>query len=232
MSAAERQLPDLLPGVAALIRRDLKLAWRRPGDVFNPLIFFAMVATLYPLATGPGPDELASAGPGVVWVAALLAMLLSLNGLFWSDFEDGSLEQLLVSPLPLPALALGKTIAHWLLSGVPLVIVSPAIAMTYRMPGAVVAVLVVTLTLGTLSLSFLGAIGAALTVGLPRGAALLSLVILPLAMPVLVFGARSVSFVAAGDSYAAGMYFLAAYAVLALSLAPFATAAALRISSE
>ncbi len=232
MSERETSLPDLLPGAYALVRRDLRVAWKRPGDVFNPLIFFAMVATLFPLATGPSPEQLAFSGPGVVWVAALLAMLLSLNGLFWSDFEDGSLEQLLVSPLPLPALALAKTIAHWLLSGLPLVIVSPAIAMTYRLPGAVIGVLMLTLMLGTLSLSLLGAIGAALTVGLPRGAALLSLVILPLAMPLLVFGARTVSFVAAGDSYAAGVYFLAAYAVLGLSLAPFATAAALRISNE
>jgi heme exporter protein B len=225
-------MPGIAQGMIAVTRRDLLQAWKRPGDVLNPLFFFAMVATLFPLAVGPSSEQLAFSGPGVLWVAALLATLLSLNGLFWSDFEDGSLEQLLVSPLPLPALALGKTIAHWLTSGLPLVLVSPVLAVTYRLPVAVTGILMLTLTLGTISLSLLGSVGAALTVGLHRGAALLSLLILPLAMPLLVFGARTVSFAAAGDATGAGIYFLAAYAVLALSLAPFATAAALRISIE
>jgi heme exporter protein B len=159
-------------------------------------------------------------------------MLLSLNSLFVSDFEDGSLDQMLVSPQPLPALALGKTLAHWMTSGLPLVLVSPVVALTFRMPVAVVGVLMLTLLLGTISLSLLGAIGAALTVGLHRGTALLSLLVLPFAMPVLIFGARTVSLVATGDSVAGGLYFLAAYAVLIVSIAPFATAAALRISNE
>ena len=232
MSAAEQQIPGVFTGMMAVARRDLLLAWKRPGDVLNPLFFFAMVATLFPLSVGPSVEQLELSGPGVLWVAALLAMLLSLNSLFLTDHEDGSLEQMLVSPLPLSALALGKTIAHWLTSGLPLVLVSPLLAMTFRMPVAVTGVLMLTLLLGTVSLSLLGSIGAALTVGLQRSTALLSLLILPLAMPVLIFGARTVSLAAAGEGVAGGLYFLAAYAVLTLSLAPFAAAAALRIRNE
>ncbi len=224
--------PGLLGGFLGVIRRDVLLAWKRPGDVLNPLFFFAMVSSLFPLAIGPGADQLALIGPGVVWVAALLAALLSLNSLFMSDFEDGSLDQLLLSPQPLPLLALGKAIAHWLVSGVPLVVVSPLVAISFQMPGQTISVMLVTLTFGTLSLSLLGSIGAALTVGLHRGTALLSLLILPLAMPILIFGARTVALAAADDAVSAGIYFLAAYCVLALTFAPFATAAALRISNE
>jgi heme exporter protein B len=222
----------LVSGMLGVARRDLLLAWKRPGDILNPLFFFAMVAALFPLAVGPSPEQLQFSGPAVMWVAALLAMLLSLNSLFLSDFEDGSLDQMLVSPVPLSALALGKTLSHWLTSGLPLVIVSPVVAITFQMPVFVTGYLMLTLILGTISLSLLGSIGAALTVGLHRGTALLSLLILPLAMPVLVFGARTVSLVASGDGVAGGLYFLAAYAVLTLSFAPFATAAALRISNE
>jgi len=226
------QSPALVAGMVAVTKRDLLLAWKRPGDVMNSLLFFAIVSTLFPLAVGPSPEQLEFSGPGVLWVAALLAALLSLNSLFLTDYEDGSLDQMIVSPLPLPLLALGKTIAHWLTSGLPLVLVSPVLAITFRMHWSVTGVLMLTLMLGTISLSLVGSIGAALTVGLHRGTALLSLLILPLMMPVLIFGARTVSLAAAGDGVAAGTYFLAAYAMLALSLAPFATAAALRISNE
>lgn len=232
MNSKATQSRGLMIGLKAIVRRDLLLAWKRPGDVLNPLFFFVMVSTLFPLAVGPSPEQLAISGPGVLWVAALLAALLSLNSLYLSDFEDGSLEQIILSPQPLPLLALGKSIAHWLVSGLPLVIVSPLIAMTFRLPADTVGVLMSTLTLGTISLSLLGSIGAALTVGLNRGNALLSLLILPLAMPVLIFGARTVSLAAADEAVAAGMYFLGAYCMLALSFAPFATAAALRISNE
>ena len=224
--------PGLLSALFGTARRDLLLVWKRPGDVLNPLFFFAMVGTLFPLAVGPSVEQLELAGPGVVWVAALLAMLLSLNSLFVGDFEDGSLEQLLLSPQPLVLLALGKTIAHWLTSGLPLVIMSPLLAITFRMPTDTILILMATLALGTISLSLLGSVGAALTVGLHRGTALLSLLTLPLSMPVLIFGARTVSLAAAGDVYSMGIFALAAYAVGALSLAPFATAAALRISNE
>jgi len=232
MSNFDQQPPGMLSGLLATARRDLLLAWKRPGDVLNPLFFFAMVCTLFPLAVGPSAEQLEFSGPGVLWVAALLAMLLSLNSLFVSDFEDGSLDQLLVSPQPLPVLALGKTLAHWLTSGVPLVFVSPILAITYRMPMSVVGVMMVTLALGTISLSLLGSIGAALTVGLHRGTALLSLLILPLAMPVLLLGANAVSLAANNDLYTTGIWALGAYAIGSLSLAPYATAAALRISNE
>lgn len=223
---------DLLAGLLAVIRRDLLLAWKRPGDALNPLVFYAMVCTLFPLATGPSEQQLVLNGPGVLWVAALLATLLALNGLFLSDYEDGSLDQLILSPQPLPLLVFGKSLAHWLVTGVPLVLMSPLLAMTFRLPATVMGLLVLTLTLGTLSLSMLGSIGAALTVGLNRGNALLSLLILPLAMPVLIFGARTVSLAVAGDPAVAGVYFLAAYCMLTLALSPFATAAALKISNE
>jgi heme exporter protein B len=231
MNSAAEKTPGLLAGLTATVRRDLLLAWKRPGDVLNPLFFFAMVCTLFPLAVGPSVEQLQFSGPGILWVAALLAMLLSLNSLFLADFEDGSLEQLLVSPQPLVVLGLGKTIAHWLTTGLPLVIISPLMAMTFQMPLESIGVLMLTLTLGTISLSLLGSVGAALTVGLHRGTALLSLLILPLAMPVLILGARTVSLAAAGDVYSTGIFALAAYAVGAVTLAPYATAAALRISN-
>lgn len=232
MSLQERDLPPLLDGFTAVIRRDLMLALKRPGDILNPLFFFAIVASLFPLAVGPTPAQLVMNGPGVVWVAALLATLLSLNSLFLSDFEDGSLDQIILSPHPLPLLGLGKAVAHWLLNGLPLVLLSPVIALTYHLPAEVIGVMMVTLVPGTISLSLLGSIGAALTVGLSRGTALLSLLILPLSMPILIFGARTVSLAAAGDAVSAGIYFLAAYCMMAVTLAPFATAAALRISNE
>jgi heme exporter protein B len=224
--------PTLMQGFTAVLRRDLLLAFKRPGDVFNPLVFFAIVSTLFPLAIGPASEQLTAIGPGVVWVAALLSALLSLNTLFLTDLEDGSLDQLILSPQPLPLLVLGKTATHWLVSGLPLVIVSPLIATAYQLPGDSIWIMIVTLTLGTVSLSLLGSVGAALTVGLNRGNALLSLLVLPLAMPVLIFGARTVSLAAAEDAVAAGIYFLAAYCVLALSFAPFAAAAALKISND
>lgn len=232
MSHGDERMPGLFGGMAAILRRELLLAWKRPGDVLNPLIFFAIVATLFPLALGPDTRQLMLIGPGVVWVAALLAMLLSLNGLFLGDYEDGSLEQLLLSPQPLPWLVLGKAVAHWLTSGLPLLLVSPLAALSFGMPGEAVRVMMLTLALGTVSLSLLGSIGAALTVGLNRGTALLGLLILPLAMPILIFGARTVSLAAAGDGIGGGAWFLGAWCVLAVVLAPFAAAAALKISNE
>jgi heme exporter protein B len=225
-------MPSMLSGFVAILRRDLLLAWKRPGDVLTPLIFFVIVSSLFPFALGPDAEQLRIMGPGVVWVAALLATLLSLNGLFLGDYEDGSLEQLLLSPQPLPLVALAKTAAHWIVSGVPLIVVSPLVAVSYQLPSATVTVMFVTLALGTASLSALGSIGAALTIGLHRGNALLSLLVLPLAVPVLIFGARTVSLAAANDAFVAGVYFLGAYCMLAVTLAPFAAAAALKISHE
>ena len=232
MSDSPVYSPALLAAMLATVRRDLLLAWKRPGDVLNPVVFFLMECTLFPLAVGPSRDQLAFSGPGVLWVAALLATLLSLNSLFLSDLEDGSLEQLLVSSQPLPLTILGKTLAHWLTSGVPLLAISPVVAVAYRMPPDVIYVLIATLGLGTIVLSLLGAIGAALTVGLPRGTALLSLLVLPLAMPVLILGANTVSLAAGNELYTQGLWALGAYAMVAVSLAPFAAAAALRITNE
>ena len=232
MTWTGHDIPGLRRGFTAIIRRDVLLAWKRPGDMLNPLFFFAMVSTLFPLAVGPNSEQLQFSGPGIVWIAALLATLLSLNSLFLSDHEDGSLDQLILSPQPLPLLVLGKSAAHWLITGLPLVIVSPLIAMTFRMGSGAIGIMMLTLTFGTISLSLLGSIGAALTVGLNRGTGLLSLLILPLVMPILIFGARTVSLSAADGAVAASVYFLAAYCMLALTLAPFATAAALRISNE
>lgn len=232
MIASERQLPGLMAGFVATVKRDLLLAWKRPGDVLNPVFFFAVVSTLFPLATGPSPEQLEISGPGVLWVAALLATLLSLNSLFLADYEDGSLDQFVVSPQPLPLLALAKALAHWLTSGLPLLLVCPLVAVSFKLPAEAIGVLIVTLMFGTISLGLVGSIAAALTVGLHRGTVLLSLLILPLAMPVLILGARTVSLAATNETYSAGIYFLAAYAVAALALAPFAAAAALRISYE
>jgi heme exporter protein B len=232
MKGAELKLPGLPGGLVAVVRRDLQLAWRRPGDVLNPLFFFAIVSTLFPLAVGPDAEQLAQNGAGVLWMAALLAALLSLNSLFLNDYEDGTLEQMLLSPQPLPLLVLAKSIAHWLVSGLPLVLVSPLIAISFQMPARSTTVMMLTLALGTVGLSLLGSIGAGLTVGLNRGNALLGLLILPLAMPILIFGARTVSLAVAEDAVSAGLYFLGAYCMLALTLAPFATAAALKISNE
>lgn len=232
MTDANREMPGIFDGLFATARRDLLLAWKRPGDVLNPLFFFAMVCTLFPLAVGPSQEQLEFSGPGVLWVAALLATLLSLNALFLSDYEDGSLDQLLVSPQPLPVLVLGKVLAHWLTAGLPLVLVSPILALTYNMPVTVMGVMMLTLMLGTISLSLLGSIGAALTVGLHRGTALLSLLILPLAMPIMILGANAVSLAAHNDVYTTGIWALGAYAIASVSLAPYATAAALRISNE
>lgn len=228
----EVRFPGLLRGIGSVIHRDLLLAWKRPGDILNPLFFFAMVSSLFPLAIGPNAEQLQVIGPGVTWVAALLASLLALNTLFYNDFEDGSLEQLILSPQPLPLMVLAKTAAHWLVTGLPLVLVSPIIALSYQLPAEVIRIMVITLLPGTISLSLLGSIGAGLTVGLNRGNALLSLLILPLAMPILIFGARTVSLAATGEATAGGIYFLAGYCMLALTLAPFAAAAAIRISNE
>ncbi len=230
--AHDAKYPGLLHGVSAVLQRDLLIAWKRPGDILNPLFFFAMVSSLFPLAIGPDAEQLQAIGPGVTWVAALLASLLALNSLFLNDHEDGSLEQLVLSPQPLPLMVLAKTASHWLVTGLPLVLASPLVALTYQMPTEVIQVMMITLLPGTISLSLLGSIGAALTVGLNRGNALLSLLILPLAMPILIFGARTVSLAASGEATGGGVYFLSGYCMLALSLAPFATAAALRISNE
>jgi heme exporter protein B len=214
----------------AILRRDLTLALRHRGEMANPLVFFVVVVSLFPLALGPEQDILTRVAPGIIWVAALLAATLAMDGMFRSDFEDGSLEQLLLSPHPPSILVLAKVLAHWLATGLPLILISPLLALFLHLPGEALAVLLATLALGTPTLSLVGAIGVALTVGLRRGGLLLTLLVLPLYVPVLIFAAGAVDNAAAGFPVAGQLYFLAALLVLSLTLAPLAAAASLRIS--
>jgi len=215
-----------------LLKRDLLLAARNRGELINPLLFYIIVATLFPLGVTSDPATLATMAAGVLWIAALLATLLSLDSLFRSDFDDGSLELILLSPHSSIVLVLAKVLAHWLVTGMPLLIVTPLLAMLMAVPEDARATLWLTLALGTPVLSLVGAIGVALTVGLRRGGALLSLLVLPLYVPVLIFGANAVGASAAGLPVTGQLYMLSAFLVLALSLAPLATAAALRISID
>lgn len=217
---------------ATLLKRDLTLALRRSSDWLNPLVFFVIVVTLFPLGVGPDGELLREIAPGVIWVAALLATLLALDGLFRDDYLDGSLEQLLLSPQPLPLMVLAKTAAHWLVSGLPLVMLSPLLALLMQLPLKALPSLLLSLVLGTLSLSLIGSIGAALTVGLKRGSVLLALLVLPLFIPVLIFGSSSVVASAGGFESGAQLFLLAGLFFLALALAPWAASAALRISIE
>jgi heme exporter protein B len=222
--------PSALTAFSGLLRRDLLLAVRNRGELLTALLFFVIVVTLFPLGVTPELDTLRRVAAGVIWVAALLSSLLSLDGLFRTDFEDGALEQLLVCPQPLAFMVLAKVAAHWLVTGLPLILVSPLLAVLMALPGEAVPVLAVTLALGTPILSLVGAIGVALTVGVRRGGGLLSLLVLPLYVPVLVFGASAVGAATLGMPVAGQLYVLGALLALALSLAPIAAAAALRIS--
>lgn len=214
----------------AIIRRDLLLAFRRRAELANPLLFFVMVVTLFPLAVGGQPNLLQAMAPGVIWVAALLAALLSLDNLFRSDFEDGSLEQLLLSPHSLSILVLGKILAHWLVTGLPLLLVAPLLALFLGLPQAAMGTLWLTLILATPMLSLIGAIGVALTVGLRRGGMILSLLVLPLYIPVLIFASNAVDRAASGLPVTAQLNILLAMLILALVLVPLPTSAALKMS--
>ena len=214
----------------AIVRRDLTLAVRYLAEAANPLLFFLIVVVLVPLGLSPRREMLEFIAPGVFWIAALLATLLSLERMFRTDFDDGSLELMLISPQPLPMIVLAKIVAHWLITGLPLLATAPVIALLLGLPASSVAVLLATLALGTPTLSSVGAIGVALTVGLRRGGVLLSVLVLPLYIPVLVFASSAVSAAASGLPVLGQLYVLGALAALALSLAPLAAAAALRIS--
>jgi heme exporter protein B len=215
-----------------LLRRQLLLAVRRPIEIGNPLLFFAMVVALFPLGLGPTPDTLAGFAPGVLWITALLSNLLTSDAVFRSDFEDGSLEQLLLAPQPLFLSVLAYIGAHWLTTGLLLAAVSPVFALMLNLPLQAIGALVASLLIGTALLSLIGGIGAALTVGLKRGGMLISLLILPLYMPVLIFGSAAVQ--AAVSGFPAGPYLaiLGAMLCLAIALAPLAMAAGLRISID
>jgi len=212
-----------------VLHRDLLLALRSVGQWLNPLMFFVIVVSLFPLGIGPGPKTLATIAPGVVWVSALLAMMLSLDDLFANDYRDGTLEQFVISGQPVSVIVVAKIMAYWLTCGLPLVIVSPLLGVLMQLPGSAYGALLLSLLLGTLALSFIGAIGAALTISVNQSSILLSLLVLPLTVPVLIFGSGAV--VAAGFGLPASTHLIALGAILSLSvsLAPWAISAALRV---
>jgi len=215
-----------------VLRRDLALSLRRLDQLVQPLVFFLIVTTLFPLSLSPESSLLRQMAPGVLWVAALLAALLSMDGLFRGDAEDGTLEQLLLSGQSLGGIVIAKTFAHWLVSGAALVLISPLVATALGVPVAAFPVMMLSLGLGTLTLSWLGAIGAGLTVGLRRGSVLLSLIVLPLAMPLLIFGANATDRAIGGESATGALYFLGSLCLFTTTLAPLAATAALRITLE
>ena len=221
---------SLLSAFTLLLKRDLTLAFRHRAEMINPLLFFVLVTSLFPLGIGADPKLLQAVGPGVIWVAALLAALLSLEGIFRSDFEDGTLEQFLLSSHPVSVLVIAKVLAHWLITGLPLLVISPLLGVLLGLPGDAIMILLITLALGTPVLSLIGAVGVALTVGLRKGGMILSLLVLPLYVPLLIFAANAVDTAAAGLPVTAHLSLISALLVLSLSLSPLATAAALRIS--
>ena len=215
-----------------IIKRDLLLAVRRQSDVLTTLFFFIIVVSLFPLSVGPEMNMLRTMAPGVVWVAALLASMLSLGRMFSNDYVDGTLEQMLLSPQSLSLLVLGKALAHWLVTGVPLVLMAPILGIQYDLPAEALVVLTITLLLGTPVLSLIGAIGAALTLGVRGGGVLVSLLVLPLYIPVLIFGAGAVEANMAGVGYDAHLSLIGAFLLVALVFAPWAIASSLRVSLE
>jgi heme exporter protein B len=224
--------PSSLQFCRRLLKRQLVLAVRRPVEIGNPLLFFVMVVSLFPLGLGPAPDRLAEFAPGILWIVALLSNLLTSDAVFRSDFEDGSLEQLLLSPQPLYLSVLAYIAAHWLITGLLLALVSPVFALMLNLPAQAIVALFLSLMLGTAVLSLVGCIGAALTVGLKRGGMLISLLILPLYMPVLIFGSAAVQGAVSGAAVGPYLAILGAMLCLAIALAPLAIAAGLRISVD
>ena len=218
--------------LAAIVRRDLALALRRAGDTVAVLAFFVIAIVLFPLGVGPEAELLARIAAGTIWVAALLAAMLSLDRLFAADHDDGSLDLLLLVPLPLPAVVLAKCAAHWLTTGLPLMVAAPLLAVLMSLPLAGFAALLAAMALGTPTLSLIGAIGAALTVGVRRGGALVPLLVLPLVIPVLIFGVAAVDGAVAGTGAGGQLKVLGALLAGALALAPWAAAAGLRLAAE
>ncbi|EFP97734.1 heme exporter protein CcmB [Vibrio caribbeanicus] len=220
-------------GIAlTIIRRELLIAYRKQADVLNPLWFFIIVITLFPLSIGPEPQLLARIAAGIVWVAALLSALLSLERLFRDDYRDGSLEQLMLLPVPLFVVILCKVASHWLLTGLPLILISPILAILLSLDFQTWLAIALTLLLGTPTLSFIGAIGVALTVGIQKGGVLLSLLTLPLYIPVLIFATSAIDSASLGVAYNGQLAIMGAMGVAALTFAPFAIGTALRISVD
>ena len=235
-SDASRVTDDILRNDVGLIslfmrvyRRDVTLAVRSAGQWLNTLLFFVIVVSLFPLGIGPGPQTLALIAPGIVWVSALLSMMLSLDSLFAHDFRDGTLEQFVVSGQPLSVIVIAKVVAHWSTGGLPLVLLSPLLGLVMQLPESAYGTLMLSLLVGTLALSFIGGIGAALIVSVNQGGVLLSLLVLPLTVPVLIFGSGAVSAAALGLSVSMQLSVLAAILAFSVSLAPLAMAGALRV---
>ncbi len=218
--------------VRAIVRRDVLLAFRRQADVMTAVFFFVIVASLFPLGVSPEPAVLRMIAPGVLWVAALLSCLLSLGRVFTADYQDGVLEQMVLIPHPLAVLVLAKVFAHWLVSGVPVVLLSLLLGVQFGLEGEALGVLALSLLLGTPTLSLIGSIGAALTLGVRGGGMLVALLVLPLFIPVLIFGSGAVSSTVSGIGAEANLSLLGAALLLALPLAPWAAAAAVRIAVE
>lgn len=229
---APQQGASVLEAARLVLLRDLTLAFRRRGQLVQPLAFFAIVTTLFPLAISPELARLREVAAGVIWVAALLASLLALESLFRDDAYDGALEQYALSGQPLTGLMFAKTAAHWLLTGLPLAVMAPLAALSLGAPSRSIPGIVASVAVGTVALSLIGSIGAALTLGIRRSGVLLALLTLPLSLPVLIFGARASELAIHGTSYVAPLELLAALAVLGVTLAPLASAAAVRISLE
>ncbi|MFT4886138.1 MAG: heme exporter protein B [Pseudohongiellaceae bacterium] len=212
------------------LKRDLLIAFKRKNDIANPFMFFFIVVSLFPIGIGPDADKLSEIAPGVIWIAVLLSSMLSMDSLYRADFEDGSLEQLLLSPNPLFFLVLAKNISHWLVSGLPVILVSPILAYMLNLPSEAYAVLVISLLIGTPIISLLGSIAVALTVGLGSRGLILAVITLPMSVPVLIFGTLAVQSQLNGINPTGYLALLFAMFAAALSLAPLASAAALRIS--
>ena len=223
---------SLLGAWWAMVMRDLTLAMRRRADVLTTLFFFLIVVSLFPLGVSPEMETLRGIAPGVIWVAALLASMLSLGRLFSSDHQDGTLEQILLLPQPLSVLVLAKVLAHWLVAGLPLVLMSPLLGMQLGLDAEAIGLMMLTLLLGTPVLSLIGSVGAALTLGVRGGGVLVSLLVLPLYIPVLIFGTGAVDAATSGMEFEGHLSLLGAFLVMAVLLAPLGTAAALRISVE
>jgi len=222
--------PSLWAAIRGLLRREFLLAYRHRGELVNPLLFFILVSSLIPIGVSAEPEDLANMAAGILWVMALLATLLSMDALFRADFDDGSLEQLVISPQPLFILVLVKVLIHWLVTGLPLTILSPIIAATFSLPASGYLPLILSLLVGTITLSLLGAIGAALTVALRKGGVLISLIIIPFYVPVLMFGSMAVNNGILGQNYTGQIAFLLGFTTLWLGLAPFAIAWGVKLS--
>jgi heme exporter protein B len=223
---------SLIAGCHAVVARDLLIALRHRSDVLTTFFFFVIVVSLFPLGVGPEPDTLREIAPGVVWVAALLAAMLSLARMYGADYADGTLEQLVLTPQPLVVLVMAKVTAHWLTTGLPLVVIAPVLGLQFDLPADALATLLLSLLIGTPALSLIGAVGAALTLGVRGAAALTALLVLPLYVPVLIFGAGAVVATVNGTGPAGHLSLLGAMLMIALVFAPWATAVALKISLE